>query len=248
MYAIIVTANQMQKRGDVSASRALRLPLEEDSLMKSIPPIPTHRQCKKCCESKPLEDFCRAPKGKYGRESECRECKKIRRLEYNNANRDKIREADANRSPESRAKKSAHERAKYRSDGGQKRDKCLQHARKNPDYYRVQYRKWSRENPDKARVKEHRRRARVAGTGGCFTDKDIAIMNFIQQGHCAYCYRLGESLHIDHIIPIVQGGPSDPWNLCLACPKCNSSKGGRTLEQWANRWYLPITKKKVAAR
>ena len=46
---------------------------------------------------------------------------------------------------------------------------------------------------------------------------------------CTYCLtseaNCGLRMHIDHIIPEVEGGPTTPENLCLACFSCNVSKG-----------------------
>ena len=50
---------------------------------------------------------------------------------------------------------------------------------------------------------------------------------------CRYCGRQSDvvKLVIDHVIPICQGGTSDPENLITACEECNSGKGSRTIEQ-----------------
>lgn len=36
-----------------------------------------------------------------------------------------------------------------------------------------------------------------------------------------------EDFHLDHIIPVSKGGPTEPWNLRVAHPRCNRSKGNR---------------------
>lgn len=51
------------------------------------------------------------------------------------------------------------------------------------------------------------------------------------QGCCAYC-RSPEELsiavfEIDHIIPVSQGGKTEPQNLCLCCPRCNRYKSAQ---------------------
>ena len=39
---------------------------------------------------------------------------------------------------------------------------------------------------------------------------------------------------VDHVIPIIRGGPREPWNLELLHSKCNGSKGDRmTARAWA---------------
>lgn len=52
-------------------------------------------------------------------------------------------------------------------------------------------------------------------------------------GHrCGYCLTdqkiSGAQMHLEHIIPQSQGGPSDETNLWLACAWCNSYKGVQT--------------------
>lgn len=45
---------------------------------------------------------------------------------------------------------------------------------------------------------------------------------------CEYCqtseWLAGQRFHLDHIIPLVEGGLTTEDNLCLACPMCNGSK------------------------
>ena len=53
---------------------------------------------------------------------------------------------------------------------------------------------------------------------------------------CAYCRRRkdqlepGEYLHVDHVIPVSQGGTDDQANLVCACSACNLGKAARQLE------------------
>ena len=49
------------------------------------------------------------------------------------------------------------------------------------------------------------------------------------RGRCAYCGAPAE--HLDHVVPICQGGTNNLDNLVAACANCNLSKGGRTPEQ-----------------
>jgi hypothetical protein len=48
---------------------------------------------------------------------------------------------------------------------------------------------------------------------------------------CQYCqaseWLAGQRFHVDHIIPLAEGGLSAEDNLCLACPMCNGSKLSR---------------------
>lgn len=48
---------------------------------------------------------------------------------------------------------------------------------------------------------------------------------------CEYCglSQLGQiaTFHIDHVVPVVAGGPTDGDNLALACVSCSLRKGAR---------------------
>lgn len=66
---------------------------------------------------------------------------------------------------------------------------------------------------------------------------------------CVYCGRRdGEyvppetardaAMHIDHVIPVSQGGSNDPMNLVCACGVCNMFKSGRTPEECGLAWPM----------
>jgi hypothetical protein len=50
---------------------------------------------------------------------------------------------------------------------------------------------------------------------------------------CQYCGRQPPEvvLHLDHIIPVIEGGDSDPLNLVTACQDCNLGKGRKLLDK-----------------
>jgi len=51
---------------------------------------------------------------------------------------------------------------------------------------------------------------------------------------CRYCGMKGEQVfwHIDHVVPVINGGTNDPGNLVLACAQCNSAKGNYEPPGW----------------
>jgi hypothetical protein len=52
---------------------------------------------------------------------------------------------------------------------------------------------------------------------------------------CEYCQLqqelCPESFEVDHIIPRALGGPTEPDNLCYACPVCNNAKRAQITAQ-----------------
>lgn len=55
-------------------------------------------------------------------------------------------------------------------------------------------------------------------------------------GRCEYCEKR-TAVTLDHFVPLVKNGRptefcNDTWNCIPCCKECNSSKGGRTYEEW----------------
>ena len=43
--------------------------------------------------------------------------------------------------------------------------------------------------------------------------------------------------HLEHIIPVSMGGPTEAWNCLVVCPMCNLSKGAMHLLDWWDLVY-----------
>lgn len=80
----------------------------------------------------------------------------------------------------------------------------------------------------RAQYERRRARARKPGYGPDWHKVRWDILMRDSQ-ICQYCGAYAD--HVDHVIPVVQGGTNDPDNLVAACGPCNMSKGGRTPEQ-----------------
>ena len=67
-------------------------------------------------------------------------------------------------------------------------------------------------------------------------EKRLAI--YLRDGlACAYCrdsVESGAELTLDHVIPHSHGGKNGADNLVTACRKCNSSRGNRSVEDFAD--------------
>ncbi|MEM7524074.1 MAG: HNH endonuclease [Pseudomonadota bacterium] len=95
----------------------------------------------------------------------------------------------------------------------------------------VNWRKRQFQSDDSAdRVRRYRQRRKKLGlTSNGYAKHADTVME--RDGHaCVYCGAT-ESLCIDHVIPIAQGGGDALDNLACACKSCNSGKAGRTPEQ-----------------
>lgn len=85
-----------------------------------------------------------------------------------------------------------------------------------------------------------------------FPDEQLKTIFNKTGSRCYYCgtylvpfsddkERYGRSFVIDHFVPRRMGGGNDINNLVPCCWKCNSSKGGKHIDDW--RW--DITRKKL---
>ncbi|WP_371077422.1 HNH endonuclease [Sinorhizobium sp. CB7] len=82
-----------------------------------------------------------------------------------------------------------------------------------------------------AAIRQQRYRERLSLSASEWDD----LRDFIKKRDnytCGYCGSRLAPLHVDHIIPLIQGGSNDPENLITACLICNTGKSGRTPEQW----------------
>lgn len=106
----------------------------------------------------------------------------------------------------------------------------------NPGRNEQAVKQWLRKNPMKAREYSNARRTRKIGAAGRYTPNDVAALMLRQSGRCQYCcVILGNDLHVDHIVALVNGGTNYPSNICLACPTCNRMKHTSSAEEFAGR-------------
>jgi hypothetical protein len=72
-----------------------------------------------------------------------------------------------------------------------------------------------------------------------FREKGAELNLLIKRdgSHCQYCLRAKCKLEIHHVIPQHGKGPDSPFNLVLACPKCNKQISA-TISVPGNWWKL----------
>ena len=198
------------------------------------------KQCTKCGEAKPLEQFYRFKLGKLGRQAECKICSDARRRKFAKtrpeAERHSRRLWEKN-NPEivkaSGAKKRANQSYKQRM----KEYGAVWYA-ENRDRLRPIRAAWHAENYEEHRKpkmvqNEANRRARLRRAGGSHTLEQVMALLNSQRSVCACCpTSIASSFHRDHIVPLASGGSNDISNIQLLCPPCNRSKGARSMDQF----------------
>lgn len=210
---------------------------------------PASKTCTKCGEAKPLEGFGRDRNRRDGLNPWCKCCNAANARRYGKANREAINakqkakyaadpesvcakvRAYAKANPEivnagkrtyyrkNRDRLKAAQLARYWRDPAESRRRqrvvALRRRLRDPERYRLEQASW-------AAV----RRAREAAVLHVpFTPEQLAQRLAYFGGKCWMCGATGTS--VDHVKPIVAGGPSMLSNFRPACRPCNSGKAGR---------------------
>jgi 5-methylcytosine-specific restriction endonuclease McrA len=89
-------------------------------------------------------------------------------------------------------------------------------------------------NPEAYKQRSRNRTARLKGADGSHSSADVRRQYVMQSGACFWCDRaVGVRFDVDHLIPLSKGGSNWPWNLVIACPRCNRSKHDHFPLDWA---------------
>jgi 5-methylcytosine-specific restriction endonuclease McrA len=175
--------------------------------------------------------------------SECaRERKRAWTSEYQQRNREKIREKDQRwrqANPEKQLERSRRYEAAHREERNARfRDPVTKSAQWQAWYARNRERvitratERARANPDARRLAQSKRRAATqGGTAYRLTPDDLRREVNRRGSECGYCQvRPGE--HWDHRVPLVRGGSHGIGNMVLACAECNLQKHTKTVTEW----------------
>lgn len=213
------------------------------------------RTCSQCGCTKPLDEFVKDSRKKYGVGYWCKVCKRNKNLATKWANIELYRERGrvADRKPERRANKKEWEKnnadkvcaaqrkhqnseqrkqwyAKWVEENREKlNDNSKRWRERHPERARAATAKWESKHPESGRLKMHKRRARMANA-----DRRIVLRRDVERllrSDCAVCGSKN-GIVIDHIIPISRGGRHAIGNLQPLCGFCNASKGAKTMVEW----------------
>lgn len=200
-------------------------------------------QCKVCTAARDAayQAANRAANGEKIRAEEAayrsanRERLRTYQAEYQKANRERIRAGRAAWRAANREKALSYS-AKYRAANLEKvRAAGVAYRAANLEKERARLAAYKVANPEKGRADSRRRRALKASLPSePYTDAEIYERD---KGRCQLCSkRVGpfrwphpQSMAIDHIIPISQGGHDIPANVQLTHFRCNLAKGVKTV-------------------
>lgn len=213
--------------------------------------------CTKCDKLKALADFNDQPDGLLGKESHCKECRAVYRVEnkeslsqrakkYYEENVDTIkwktskwylenyerareRQKDYYESNKEEISVKSKEYRVKNSDKIKKRNRL--YYRKNKEQIKVKIIEWRKNNPHFKKVSEHNRMARKRSLPNTFSTEEYEYMMNFFDGKCALTG--SEDIQIDHVIPLKIGHAGTVFgNMIPLNSPLNSSKQDKNIFEW----------------
>ena len=192
------------------------------------------KRCSKCQEEKPAtsEFFYKEKKGKYGLRARCKECVLQERKDYHKENKDKIL-ARKKVYQQENAERIAEYQKQYRKDNKERMLQLNREWRENnqeryQEYMKEYYEQHYQENKAYYVAKDIKRRKKRAAQTPDYAN--INLMNKIY----AEC---PEGYHVDHMIPLANGGLHWESNLCYLPAEINLSKGSKRIEEFGTQEF-----------
>lgn len=170
------------------------------------------KTCRKCDQTKPLDDFFRSKQGVLGRHSQCKVCFRAYYDQWYAKNRERVLE------------------------------KQRQHHAADPTYNRSKAKAWREANPERVREQQRKakKRRRQREREAAVAVVDYEAIWVAQRGRCAWCGELIDpfasgpdplSRSTDHIIPLSKGGLTTQENTQFLHLRCNSLKAATLPDQ-----------------
>lgn len=201
--------------------------------------------CSKCEKWKSYSDFHKDASKANGVSGHCKTCKaewRAANSEYliqksiewqrNNPERTQanIRKWEAKNSDKVRTyKKKANKKVweKLKSDptlANEYREK----RKKHPSYFHKRKKKQVI-SLETAKIKRHKRKARILGSGGTYTEEEWLAL-CAHYGNRCLCCREVKPLTVDHVKSLSDGGENTIKNIQPLCRTCNSRKGKKFVD------------------
>lgn len=244
-------ANRNDTRGGKVKGQPMRYLPNHHVRDGSLPVAPEgYKTCTKCCEVKPAtaEYFQRDKKTQDGLKSQCKLCRKEYGEKHYLANAERISEKtkqyyQVHAERKRRRSREYHlankerllkQRRNYRIANVDKiREQQARYRAANREVLATRVAEYKRTHKEQYRTYSLRRIAQKRKAEGFHTADDVARQYAAQKGRCYYCKaKVGDTYHVDHVIPLVRGGSDGPENIVVACVTCNTSKKQRMPHEW----------------
>lgn len=134
----------------------------------------------------------------------------------------------------------AYDAARYWSDPTAGRERVAAYRAANPERVKEYSSAYRLENLEAYRIHEHNRRERKRGNGGQLSSGLFEKLFKLQKGLCPCCKQpLGDTPHLDHIMPLALGGTNSDDNMQLLRSTCNQQKHAKhPIDYMQSKGYL----------
>jgi len=187
--------------------------MSEPIFSSELPTVGFEKRCSKCDGTGP---FTRHKKAKDGLSTVCVVCNRAHVKAWRKAN-PKKRSAAAKR-----RRLRNPERVRMLGRAGTNRYRI-----KYPERYRASYRAWYKKKMETEASYFHSKGMKRRSAPGFCTPEQLRCRMDLYGNKCAYCPN-GLFEHVEHVIPLAQGGTHWPANLRPSCAPCNYRKGTRS--------------------
>lgn len=196
------------------------------------------KACTKCQKFFPatIDFFYKSPRNKYGVSSCCRVCKRKCNREYcavpevKKRRREKQKKYEQDNREKINARKRKLDRSEYlkeyysNSENRERRNKySREHYHANKEYYKEHKRKHFQQNKYEYYARGAKRRIKER-----IHLSDYANISLITQIY----ENCPEGYHVDHMIPLANGGVHYESNLCYLPAGINTAKGAKSIEEF----------------
>lgn len=191
------------------------------------------KKCTCCGQVKDLSCFNSSPKGKYGKEARCRDCKKAWYSSTKAQRLTKMQEYYVKNKDTLQQKNKEWVEANRDSYLAQKKE----YRQANLEKSRASVREWAKNNRPKANAIARKYKvSKINRTPAWLTEFDLLKIQCLYQVAAMRSRESGQEWHVDHIVPL-QGetvsGLHVPWNLRVITASENLSKSNK---KWPNMW------------
>ena len=184
----------------------------------------TALKCSKCGEIKQVTEFSVNRSTVNGYQSHCKAC----RHEYYVQHKQDINKKAADNYKKHREERIQAASEYYAEHREEKIEYAASYSAKYPDRvigYKRKYAESENGKNNNTAIK-HRRRVKC---GSHLSAHVVAEAKAEYGGFCPYCNKKIINGHIDHIIPVINGGTNYRDNLVYVCAPCNMEKGSKSL-------------------
>lgn len=168
------------------------------------------KTCTKCKDEKPVSAFTKDKQKRDGLRPICKICTNEQINAKNRANPERNR---------------AKVKAWKERNSDYVKERAAQWRAENAEHLKNLNAAYRANNKDKCLVHGANRRARKRAAVGSVSRDIIPKLLALQKGKCPCCGKhLGKDFHLDHIVPLVEGGTNADSNMQLLRSKCNLQK------------------------